>query len=73
MRYAKPMIRQILPLFIVSTAFLHALPPDAAALKANRDTRIAAINRTYAAELEKLQKKAMDGGNLTAANEIQKE
>jgi hypothetical protein len=49
------------------------LPPDAVALKSKRDARISEINRTYAAELEKLQKKAMEGGNLTAANEIQRE
>lgn len=67
------MIRQLLTLFTVTASFVHALPPDAEALKAKRDAKIAEINRTYAAELEKMQKKAMDAGNLTAANEIQGE
>ena len=50
-----------------------ALPPDAAALKAKRDAKVAQIDRVYAAELDKLQKKAMAAGNLAAANEIEKE
>lgn len=49
------------------------LPPDAADLKAKRDTRLSEINRTYVAEMEKLQKKAMNEGNLEAANAIQQE
>lgn len=49
------------------------LPPDAAALKAKRDTRLSEINRTYVAEMEKLQKKAMNDNNLEAANAIQQE
>lgn len=49
------------------------LPSDAADLKAKRDARISEINRTYAAEMEKLRTKAMNSGNLTAANAIQQE
>lgn len=67
------MIRRILMLSTASASLLHALPPDAADLKAKRDYRVAEIDRVYAAELAKLQKRAMDSGNLTAANEIQKE
>jgi co-chaperonin GroES (HSP10) len=68
------MIRRGLCLFALMVPLsAQQLPPDAAALKAKRNAKIAEINRTYAAELDKLQKKAMDGGNLTAANEIQKE
>lgn len=50
-----------------------ALPPEAAELKVKREAKIAEIDRTYVAELEKLQKKAMAAGNLAVANEIQKE
>lgn len=49
---------------------LFALPPDAAALKAKRDAKIAEVNKTYADELAKLQKRAMADGNLAGANEV---
>lgn len=61
---------------IVAALCLHplfALPPDAEALKAKRDAKVAEIDRIYATELEKLQKKAMADGNLAGANEIEKE
>lgn len=49
------------------------LPPNAEALKARRDAKIAEINRVYAAELEKLKKLALADGNLSGATVIQKE
>ncbi len=61
---------------IVAALCLHplfALPPDAEALKAKRDAKVAEIDRIYATELEKFQKKAMADGNLAGANEIEKE
>lgn len=57
---------------LLATAFAQ-LPPDAAALKAKRDAKIAEIDRIYAAELEKCQKRAMADGNLKVANEIERE
>lgn len=50
-----------------------SLPPNAEALKARRDSKIAEINRVYAAELEKLKKLALADGNLSGATVIQKE
>jgi hypothetical protein len=55
------------------TAALAQLPPDAAVLKAKRDAKVAEIDRIYAIELEICQKRAMADGNLTKANEIEKE
>lgn len=57
----------------VSTIVAGTLPPDAALLRAKRDSKILEINRIYAAELDKLQKKAMASGDLEAATLIQKE
>lgn len=74
MRFILIMKRIVLTLLSLSLpALADQLPPDAEALKAKRDAKIAEINRTYAAELDKLQKKAMADGNLQAATTIQKE
>lgn len=69
------MIRQTLFLLALSLCPVLAdrLPPDALELKGKRDAKVAEIDRAYAAALDKLQKKAMESGNLSAANEIQKE
>lgn len=69
------MIRQTLLLLALSLCPVLAdrLPPDALELKGKRDAKVAEIDRAYAAALDKLQKKAMESGNLSAANEIQKE
>ncbi|MCP5543117.1 MAG: hypothetical protein H7A49_04340 [Akkermansiaceae bacterium] len=58
--------------FLPSLA-LADLPAEAAALRAKRDAKVAEIDRVYAAELEKLQKRLMQAGNLKAANEIETE
>lgn len=60
-------------LLMCASALAETLPPNAALLRAKRDAKIAEINRIYAAELDKLQKKAMSTGNLTAATALQKE
>lgn len=57
----------------VAACGAESLPPNAEALKARRDAKIADINRVYAAELEKLKKLALADGNLTGATVIQKE
>lgn len=49
------------------------LPPDAEALKAKRDAKIAEINQLYAEALGKLQKKAMAEGNLESAKLLEDE
>jgi len=49
------------------------LPPDAEALQAKRDAKVAEINQAYATALEKLMKKAMAEGNLEAAKVIEEE
>jgi hypothetical protein len=49
------------------------LPPDAAALQAKRDAKVAEINQHYAAALEKLKKKAMAEGNLETAKLLESE
>lgn len=67
------MIRHLLCLLALATPLHADLPPAAADLKFRRDAKVAELNRTYAAELAKLQKRAMEDGNLTAANQIQKE
>ncbi len=54
-------------------AFGETLPPDAAALKAKRDAKIAEINQLYATALEKLMKKAMAEGNLDTAKLLEDE
>ncbi|GAA5131049.1 hypothetical protein JIN84_06215 [Luteolibacter yonseiensis] len=58
---------------VLITAAVAVLPPDAAALKAKRDAKVAEIDRIYALELEKCQKRAMEDGNLAGANEIEQE
>lgn len=58
---------------VSACAFGETLPPDAAALQAMRDKRVAEIDRIYVAELEKLQKKHMKDGALDAANRIAEE
>ena len=68
------MLSRLSLLFLTSVSLSHAeLPPEAAELKAKRDAKIAEIDRAYADELGKMQKKAMAAGNLAVANEIQKE
>jgi hypothetical protein len=49
------------------------LPPDAEALRAKRDAKIAEINQIYATALEKLMKKAMVEGNLETAKLLEEE
>jgi hypothetical protein len=70
-------IKLILMLMVLPVCVLAdsapVLPAAAVELKAKRDAKIAEINRVYAVELEKIQKKAMAAGNLTGANEIEKE
>lgn len=67
------MIRHLLCLLALVTPLRADLPPAAADLKLRRDAKVAQLDRTYAEELTKLRKRAMEDGNLTAANEIQKE
>ena len=62
-----------IPVLVLTLPLQAELPADAAALKAKHDTKITEIHLTYANELEKLQKRAMADGNLTAANEIENE
>lgn len=52
---------------------LSALPAAAADLKAKRDAKVAEIDRVYAAELDKLQRRLMADGNLASANEVEDE
>lgn len=59
----------LLPLHL----FAADLPPDVAALKGQRDAKIAEINQIYANQLEKLQKLALKNGSLEAANAIEQE
>lgn len=68
-------MRHAIIILLASSAIITAnpLPPDAVDLKAKRDTKIAEINRAYAAAMENLRKKAMITGNLSAANAIQQE
>jgi hypothetical protein len=54
-------------------AFGQTLPPDAAALQAKRDAKVAEINQHYAAALERLKKKAMAEGNLETAKLLESE
>lgn len=62
----------ILLCFAVS-AFADTLPPDAAALKGKRDAKVAEINRLYARELDKIQKRALRDGDMKGAEAIAKE
>jgi len=65
---------KLLLLFVLSVnAFGETLPPDAEALRAKRDAKIAEINQLYATALEKLMKKAMAEGNLETAKVLEAE
>lgn len=67
-------MRSLLVLLVSAVAaFGSELPSELAALKAKRDAKVAEIDRIYAAELEKLQKRLMQAGNLKAANEVEEE
>ncbi|MES2476218.1 MAG: hypothetical protein V4640_10580 [Verrucomicrobiota bacterium] len=50
-----------------------ALPPDAAALKAQRDVKISDVNSAYVRALEKIKARAMADGDLAGAQEIEQE
>jgi len=55
------------------TLTAQTLPPDAEALRAKRDAKVAEINQLYATALEKLMRKAMAEGNIDAAKALEDE